>query len=163
MKATNSESTRVKAAVYRPKIQLIQRVIGEHFGLTLHEMQKHGRKGSSIQARRYICYFSRELAANCPLSVIGLLIGNGKAFDSSTIIHTKNKLMQEMQMKTLSGKLAYPKISEKVELLRKKIIKEMIKNKLEVDIKVCPTCGHIINFGSLPWHDAPGFRQMGEP
>jgi hypothetical protein len=134
MKAHYDETTRVKASIYKPKIRLIQEVIAKDYGMTLEETQHHGRKGSSITARRRIAYFSREFNPLCPLSVIGLLIGNGRPFDHATISHANTRMNEEMTLSDKTGKLCYPEVLESVNRQRKLIRRAIIAAKFPTDI-----------------------------
>ena len=143
MKAVASEATRVQVSVYRTKIELIQKVVAEFYGLTLHETQMHKRKGSSIKARRSIHFLCRELVPKCPLTIVGLITGNGKAWDHSSVHHSCKKLNQEMNFTNKSGQLIYPEIRQEIDILREKI-HEAIELSREQTVKLCPTCGQPI-------------------
>jgi chromosomal replication initiation ATPase DnaA len=142
MKAQNNEASRVQIALYEPRVKIIQQVIAGYFGITLHELQAHTRKGSSIQARKRVHFFCREIMPKCPFAIIGLLTGNGRAFDHAAVYHSAMNYEKELNLKDRSGKRVYPEICEEVIDLRMKI-----RNAIEVtkeNIECCPTCGRFI-------------------
>ena len=151
MKASlNTESTRVNVAIFAPRIEIIQQVVANHYSLTLEETKEHKRKGSSIKARQRIHYFCKELLSRenatykCPLSVIGLLTGNGVAWDHSTILHGHKKVMEQLTFKNRAGVLVYPDVLADVTQLRDEILNRFEAARAEPTVKRCPTCHQII-------------------
>ena len=143
MKAKLNESTRVQCAIYEPRITAIQRIVSEYYGLTLQQTQEHCRKGSSIKARRRIHFLCREFLPKCPLAIIGLLTGNGRAFDHATICHASTALHREMTLKSRCGKLVYPEVAEEMLVLRLRVASAFLEQKEPVG--VCEHCGQLIN------------------
>jgi chromosomal replication initiation ATPase DnaA len=149
MKAVNSEATRVQIAVYKPVIDVIQKTVAEYYGLSEKECREHTRKGSSIQARKRICYLARTIVPKCPLAIIGLLIGNGQAFDHAGVYHAARSLEKEMLLKNSKKELIYPQVLEEITLLRDRITvglkvpkHQSIRPKNTVNR--CPHCGKFI-------------------
>jgi hypothetical protein len=141
MKATFSESTRVQVAIYRPLVSIVQREASEFYGTDVKTCQKHTRKGEFIKARKVIHFLCREFVPNCPLTIVGLLTGNGKAFDHSTVFYSARQVRREMIMKNLAGKLIYPEVAGEIAELRVKIAEAFIKSKFDVKLEVCDCCG----------------------
>lgn len=119
----NTESTRVHVAMYEPRISIIQEVVANFYGIPVEQTKTHNRKGTSIKARQRVHYFTRQLLPKCPLHVVGLLTGNGEAFDHSTVLHGNRSVLKELTFKTKGGTLVYPDVLAEVTLLRDEILK----------------------------------------
>lgn len=122
MKATLNDQTRVSVAVYKHKIELIQKVVADYYGVDVKSVRKHSRKGSALRARQRVHYFCREFVKHCPLHVVGYITGNGKAFDHATISHSSSKIAKEITFKNRAGEYVYPETVKEIEDLRKLII-----------------------------------------
>ena len=121
MKAEQTEANRVQVAVYKPKADRIQRIIADYFGIPIHDIQKHTRKGSSLTARRYAHYFCKKLMPACSLHVIGILTGNGRPYDHATIHHSIKKINEGLSLTNRNGQLIYPDVLHDVNGLKRKL------------------------------------------
>ena len=140
----NTESTRVNVAIFEPRISIIQEVVAKYYGLTVEETKTHNRKGTSIKARQRVHYFCKELLPRCPLAVIGLMTGNGQAFDHCSVIHGHKSILKELTFKTKGGTLVYPDVLAEVTILRDERMKRFEDARAAPSVKRCPTCGQII-------------------
>ena len=121
MKATLDDATRISIAVYKPKIEIIQKVVADYYGVTLPAVRRHSRKGNPLRARQRIHYFCRQFLSHCPLHVIGYITGNGRAFDHATISHSSSKITREIAFKNKAGENVYPETVKEIEDLRRLI------------------------------------------
>ena len=151
MKASlNTESCRVNIAIFQPRIEMIQEVVADHYGLPVEKTKEHCRKGESIKARQYIHYFCKELLCRegmplkCSLSVVGLLTGNGRAWDHSTIYHSHKIITATLTFKNRAGVLVYPEVLAEITQLRDKILQRFEAARAEPSVKRCSCCGQII-------------------
>lgn len=122
MKAKLDDSTRVSVAIYKPKIEIIQKVVADYYGVTLQSVRKHSRKGNPLKARQRVHYFCRQFLSHCTLHVVGYITGNGKAFDHATISHSSSKIAKEITFKNRAGEYVYPETVKEIEDLRKLIM-----------------------------------------
>ena len=151
MKASlNTEHTRVNVAIFQPRIEIIQEVVASRYGLTVEKTKEHCRKGESIRARQMIHYFCKELLCKegaplkCSLSVVGLLTGNGKAWDHATIFHSHKTVTKELTLKNRAGVLIYPEVLAEITQLRDKILQRFEAGRNEPAVMRCKCCGQII-------------------
>jgi len=149
MKTSYCEANRLTIAIYKERIDIIQAIVCDYLEIPLKLSQAHTRKRSSIKARRRIHTLCREFMPNCPLDIIGLLTGNGKAWDHSSVSHSCSEMNKELNFKNKAGFLVYPELTEEMNALRKLIADEFSKVRKEVKaedplkykLKTCPTCG----------------------
>jgi chromosomal replication initiation ATPase DnaA len=145
MKAVRNEAVRAQCAVYGPKIEIIQKVVCDYFGIEVSRSQEHTRYGESIRARRRIHFLCREFIPRCPLHVIGLLTGNGIAFDHATISHSHHAILRELNFKNKQGERVYPEIHIEITKLRSLVNKAFKEAGFETKQgAICPHCGNEI-------------------
>ena len=130
MKALRNDRTRVLLAIWKPKIDKIQEVMSDYYKVTIEVMHLHTRVGTSTRARQMVHYFSREMMPLCPLAIIGLVTGNGVAFDHSAIWHSHRKITNLVTLKTRAGEIVYPNIVAEVAELRRLIAIKFNRGKI---------------------------------
>jgi hypothetical protein len=149
MKAELNESTRIQVAIFKPRINIIQQVVCNYYELPLKLSEARTRKKESIKARQRIHFLCREYVPHCPLSIVGLLTGNGKAWDHSSVCHSASEVYKILNFRTRGGELVYPKATEEVNELRG-LIKTAFKDSVDIPVKNknmirertnCPVCG----------------------
>ena len=128
---TLTEDQRIKIAAYKPKIRIIQRVVAEHYGLTLSDLQKHRREANFIKARQRVHYFTRKLVEGCPLEIIGIITGNGKPFNHSTVCHSVRVVEGLAEFRNRAGELVYPEAVRELRMIEKKLEKELTTNRYQ--------------------------------
>lgn len=144
MKAVMNDQVRIQVAVYGPKVKIIQTVVCEYFGIPIELSQKHIRKGTSIYARKRIHYLCRIFVNHCPLSVIGLLTGNGQPWDHASISNSYRNTKKELEMRNPKGYLVYPEVHGEIQTLSLRVKHELEKAKLPHDLKMCECCNQPI-------------------
>jgi chromosomal replication initiation ATPase DnaA len=122
---------------------MIQKVVSEYYGQPVSLSQKHSRVGDSLHIRQRIHYFCREFLPKCPLHVIGLLTGNGQAFDHATIHHGAKRLTMELTLTNRAGAYVYPETVKEIAELREKIALAISDSRKGI-VNRCPHCGSVL-------------------
>ena len=108
MKAT--EDIRVKAAVYRPKIEAIINSVADYLGIEPRDVGNRKRYRDIMKGRRLVCYYSRKYVPNCSLAVIGYFLNPHDPFDHADISHNASKYEKELNWKRKDGSYVYPEL-----------------------------------------------------
>jgi chromosomal replication initiation ATPase DnaA len=143
MKAVHNESTRVSVAIYKPIIEIIERVVYDYYGIPEKLRHSHTRKGTSIRARQRVHFFAREYCHNCSLHVIGLITGNGKAYDHVTVHHSCKRTLRDLELRSSKGGIVYNDLVNEINELRD-LINQAFRQANENTVKRCPCCNQII-------------------
>jgi chromosomal replication initiation ATPase DnaA len=148
MKTSYCESNRLTIAIYKPRINIIQAIVCDYLGVDIKTSQAHTRKRNAIIARFRVHYLCRQFMPNCPMDIIGLLTGSGKAWDHSSVSRNSRELEKEITLKNRKGELVYPDLVIEINELKKLIADEFKKVRSNPSEKPvlnrCPTCGKLM-------------------
>ena len=104
-----SENTRVKAGVYSARIKTIIEIVAEFYGLKPSDICKHTSDRRIIFARQLAQYlaYRRLQSGGCSLAAVGVVTGNGKAYDHVTVRHSI-KVVSNYKYTKRNGHPVYP-------------------------------------------------------
>lgn len=126
MKLTKlNDETRVKVVAFKPKIDLIKRVIAEHDQVTIADIDHHRRFLKAVGARQEVQYFARYFLPHCPFAIIGYLTGNGRAYDHASVCNNIKKVNNMLSLRHRDGRAVYPEYVQKIDALKFIITREM--------------------------------------
>jgi hypothetical protein len=116
-----TDHERVISAIYRPRVQAIEKAIHQHYGTTPSGIRSRNRNKEVREPRQVLQYELRRICPLMPLAMIGSYTGNGKPWNHATIIHSCNKVLEDMTAKTKKGNYINPEFREHILSLEAKI------------------------------------------
>lgn len=116
------EHTRLKAGIYSARIKNIIAIVAEFYGLKPSDICKHTSDRRIIFARQVAQYlaYRRLQPGGCSLAAVGVVTGNGKAFDHVTVKYSI-KVVSFYKYTKRNGQPIYPKQYADIMLLESRV------------------------------------------
>lgn len=108
---------RINTAIYGERVRALQTVTAKHFNMNVEALTKHCRRREIVTARYITYYLCRKLFQGASLKIIGILTGNGKAFDHAAVLHGVKKIDTLMNFRNKQGAYIYPSLRRDVQVI----------------------------------------------
>ena len=134
-----TEETRLKAGIYRQRVDDIIRAVAEYYGVSETEMKSMSHAASKY--RMPVHYFIQETIKGITLSAIGAMT-RIKPMDHSAVHHSINQYRVMINLQRRDGSYIYPAARQEMEAIR-----DCIQNNKLGDQIARQTGFNITNYG----------------